>query len=82
MTARAKTDIYHLDLSDAIWLAAPGAAPDDRIEIAHLDGGAVALRNPADPNGTVLRYTAAEWAAFMNGVHDGEFDTPMTGDRP
>ncbi|WTW98242.1 DUF397 domain-containing protein [Streptomycetaceae bacterium NBC_01309] len=80
MNPRAKTDLYLLDLSDATWLAAPGASPEDRIEIAHLPDGAMALRNPADPNGTVLRYTAAEWSAFMNGVHDGEFDAVAPGD--
>lgn len=74
MNDRAKAAIYRLDISDVTWLAAPGAKQEDRIEIAYLDGGAVALRNPADPNGTVLRYTAAEWDAFMSGVHDGEFD--------
>ena len=74
MNAHAKTDLYRQDLSDVTWLAAPGTSREDRIEIAYLNGGAVALRNPGDPNGTVLRYTAEEWTAFMNGVHDGEFD--------
>ncbi|MFP8908516.1 DUF397 domain-containing protein, partial [Streptomyces atacamensis] len=38
-----------------------------------LPGGAVAMRNSKDPD-TVLRYTAAEWRAFVLGVRDGEFD--------
>ncbi|MBA0053955.1 DUF397 domain-containing protein [Streptomyces sp. AJS327] len=72
----AKAELYELDLSDVTWLSAPDSTPNDRLEIAKLPGGAVALRNPADPNGTVLRYTAAEWEAFTLGVRDGEFDLP------
>jgi Domain of unknown function (DUF397). len=72
---REKADLYALDLTDAKWLSAPGSATDDRVEVAMLPGGAVALRNPADPNGTVLRYTAGEWRAFKLGVFDGEFDS-------
>ncbi|MFI1796572.1 DUF397 domain-containing protein [Streptomyces sp. NPDC020379] len=70
---RDKADLYALDLGDAKWISAPGAAPDDRIEIAKLPGGAIALRVPTDPNGTILRYTADEWKAFVLGVRDGEF---------
>ena len=69
-----KSELYAMDISDVTWLSAPGSTSDDRIEIAYLPGGAVALRNPSDPNGTVLRYTAGEWRAFVLGVRDGEFD--------
>ncbi|MDJ1130437.1 DUF397 domain-containing protein [Streptomyces iconiensis] len=72
--AHEKADLYALDLSEATWKSAPGSDPGDRIEIAELPGGAVALRNPADPDGTVLRYTAGEWEAFVLGARDGEFD--------
>ncbi|WP_063729000.1 DUF397 domain-containing protein [Streptomyces sp. RTd22] len=72
--ALAKADLYALDLSEVTWVSAPGADPEDRLEVAHLPNGAVALRNPADPDGTVLRYTAAEWEAFVLGVRDGEFN--------
>ena len=72
---REKADLYALDLADAEWLSAPGSSPEDRVEVAMLPGGAVALRNPADPDGTVLRYTAGEWEAFRLGVADGEFDS-------
>ncbi|GII88585.1 hypothetical protein Ssi03_65750 [Sphaerisporangium siamense] len=69
-----KAELYAMDISDATWLSAPGSTSEDRIEIAYLPGGAVAMRNPSDPAGTVLRYTAAEWNAFVLGVRDGEFD--------
>jgi hypothetical protein len=43
------------------------------VEVAPTPGG-VAVRDSKDPNGPVLRYTHAEWAAFLAGVRDGEFD--------
>jgi Domain of unknown function (DUF397) len=70
---REKAELYALDLTDVTWLGAPGGSSEDRVEIAHLPGGAVAMRNPADPSGTVLRYTAKEWEAFVLGARDGEF---------
>lgn len=36
--------------------------------------GRVALRHSHHPDGTVIVYTADEWAAFTAGVRDGEFD--------
>ncbi|SCK33332.1 protein of unknown function (DUF397) [Streptomyces sp. SceaMP-e96] len=43
------------------------------MEIAFLERGAVAMRNSTDPD-VVLRYTEAEWRAFVLGARDGEFD--------
>ena len=73
-TEQEKTELYAMDISDAVWESAPGTDPDEeRVEIARLPGGAVAMRNSKDP-GTVLRYTEAEWRAFVLGARDGEFD--------
>ncbi|MEV6652763.1 DUF397 domain-containing protein [Streptomyces sp. NPDC051219] len=72
--AREKEELYALDISGVEWLSAPGASEDEeRVEIAYLPAGAVAMRSSADP-GTVLRYTEAEWRAFVLGARDGEFD--------
>lgn len=35
---------------------------------------AVAIRHSVDPNGNVLRFTRAEWRAFIAGIKAGEFD--------
>ncbi|MEV0266606.1 DUF397 domain-containing protein [Streptomyces sp. NPDC050617] len=70
---REKDELYALDISDAEWLSAPGGAAEERVEIAYLPGGAVAMRSSADPD-TVLRYTEGEWRAFVLGARDGEFD--------
>lgn len=72
-SATEKEALYALDISGVEWVGAPGEADAERVEIAHLPGGAVAMRSSADPD-TVLRYTEAEWRAFVLGARDGEFD--------
>ncbi|MFE6892031.1 DUF397 domain-containing protein [Streptomyces sp. NPDC057694] len=65
--------LYTLDLSGVEWHSAPGTEQDEeRVEIAYLPGGAVAMRSSLEPE-TVLRYTQAEWTAFVLGARDGEF---------
>ncbi|GAA1919702.1 DUF397 domain-containing protein [Streptantibioticus ferralitis] len=71
---REKDALYALDLSEVEWVGAPGSDPRNRVEIARLPGGAVAMRNAACPEDPPLRYTAAEWEAFTLGARDGEFD--------
>ncbi|MER5601452.1 DUF397 domain-containing protein [Streptomyces sp. NPDC002265] len=71
---RERDELYALDISDVEWLGAPGTGEhEERVEIAYLPAGAVAMRSSLDP-GTVLRYTEAEWRAFVLGARDGEFD--------
>ncbi|MEU6659927.1 DUF397 domain-containing protein [Streptomyces sp. NPDC046821] len=71
---REKNELYALDISDVTWHSAPGTEThEERVEIAQLPAGAVAMRSSLDPD-TVLRYTEAEWTAFVLGARDGEFD--------
>ncbi|MFI9769740.1 DUF397 domain-containing protein [Streptomyces sp. NPDC052415] len=71
---REKNELYALDISGVEWQSAPGTeAHEERVEIAQLPGGAVAMRSSLEPE-TVLRYTEAEWRAFVLGARDGEFD--------
>ncbi|MGW3329623.1 DUF397 domain-containing protein [Streptomyces rubiginosohelvolus] len=73
-TQQEKDELYALDISEVTWLGAPGTEEaEERVEIAHLPGGGVAMRSSLDPD-TVLRYTEAEWTAFVLGARDGEFD--------
>lgn len=69
----SRDELDVLDLSSVQWTDAPDVTTGDEVEIAHLSGGAVAMRGKADPD-TVVRYTAEEWNAFVLGVRDGEFD--------
>ncbi|WP_328913115.1 MULTISPECIES: DUF397 domain-containing protein [unclassified Streptomyces] len=73
-SAEEKEFLYALDLSGVEWIGAPGTTPGDRVEIAYLPEGAVAMRNGAHPEDPALRFTAAEWEAFTLGARDGEFD--------
>lgn len=71
---RERDELYALDISGVEWHSAPGTeAHEERVEIAYLPEGAVAMRSSLDPD-TVLRYTEAEWRAFVLGARDGEFD--------
>ncbi|MFG2789505.1 DUF397 domain-containing protein [Streptomyces sp. NPDC048419] len=82
--ARERDELYALDISGVTWQSAPGTEEhEERVEIAYLPDGAVAMRSSLDP-GTVLRYTEAEWRAFVLGARDGEFDldpAPRNGGR-
>jgi hypothetical protein len=69
-----KRELYALDLSNVEWVGAPGTHPGNRVEIAYLPNGSVALRNPAAPDEPVLRFDAIEWDAFRRGARNGEFD--------
>ena len=44
------------------------------VEIAELPGGGRAVRDSKNPDGPVLAFTREEWAAFVEGAKDGEFD--------
>lgn len=43
------------------------------VEIAELTD-MIAVRDSKNPTGPVLRFTQAEWQAFIDGAKDGEFD--------
>ncbi|MCO1659141.1 DUF397 domain-containing protein [Pseudonocardia humida] len=62
-------------LGDVAWRKSTASNPSgDCVELAALGGGAVALRNSREPDGTALIYTPAEIAAFLAGAKAGEFD--------
>lgn len=66
----------------AQWRRAGGCVGGDCVEVASLPDGGVALRNSHDPDGVSLRYTPAEWAAFLDGVKGGEFDDLLAAPEP
>ena len=62
-------------LGAVTWRKSTASNPSgDCVEVAALAGGAVALRNSREPEGTALIYTPAEIAAFLVGAKAGEFD--------
>jgi hypothetical protein len=46
---------------------------DNCVEVAHHDGRML-VRDSKDQTGPVLTFNQTEWAAFLAGVHAGEFD--------
>jgi hypothetical protein len=69
-----------MDLRDLEWRSSSVGSGDDpeasRIEVAMLPDGGVAIRDSKNLSLRPHVYTAAEWDAFVKGVHNGEFDGP------
>jgi hypothetical protein len=64
------------------WFTSSFSGPvGHRVEARFLGSGGVAIRHSRDGGSAVLRYTPAEWDAFVEGVKAGEFDRPCRGDR-
>jgi len=62
------------DLAGAAWKKSSRSSGNGQcVEWAPLSG-AVAVRDSKDPTGPVLIFTPDEWAAFVGGAKDGEFD--------
>ncbi|MFE7796957.1 DUF397 domain-containing protein [Nocardia sp. NPDC057440] len=66
-----------VDLSRAQWFkSSRSGANQDCVEVAHLDGDMVGVRDSKNPTGPALVFTPGEWEAFTAGVQDGEFTRP------
>ncbi|MFD0362781.1 DUF397 domain-containing protein [Nocardia sp. GCM10030253] len=67
----------NVNLAGAEWFkSSRSSSTKDCVEVAHLDGGLVGLRDSKNPTGPALVFTPNEWDAFTAGVNDGEFDRP------
>ena len=64
------------DLSDLHWFKSSASALGNCVEVAHLPGGRVALRDSKERAKAAHVYTRSEWEAFLAGVKNGEFDLP------
>ena len=64
------------DLSTLEWRKASfsGGQGGSCVEVAELPDGGRAVRDSKDPDGAKLLFTVGEWAAFLAGAKDGEFD--------
>lgn len=64
------------DLSNLHWFKSSASAAGNCVEVAHLPGGAVAVRDSKNRDKAPNVYTRAEWEAFLTGAKNGEFDLP------
>jgi hypothetical protein len=62
------------DLQNLSWQKAESSNFNGQcVEVASIDEK-VAIRDSKDPDGSVLTCTPAEFAAFLEGARNGEFD--------
>lgn len=61
---------------DATWRKSTKSGNFNCVEVAPQANGNVAVRHSLNPEEEVLVYTPDEWAAFIAGVKNGEFDFP------
>jgi hypothetical protein len=57
------------------WRKSARSSPGECVEVL-IGRESVQLRDSKDREGPVLRFSHAEWQAFLGGVGDGEFDLP------
>jgi hypothetical protein len=63
------------DLSRAAWRKSTHSCTSGCVEVAFVEG-MVAVRDSKNRRGPVLRFTAREWSAFLDGIRGGEFELP------
>ncbi|WP_433792615.1 DUF397 domain-containing protein [Actinoplanes sp. CA-252034] len=65
-----------MDLADATWRKSRRSSDDGTcVEVAVVAGG-VAVRDSKNREGGALKFTYAEWVAFIGGIKAGAFDLP------
>ena len=64
-------------LSNLRWFKSSASASGACVEVAHLPGGGVAVRDSKDRSKAPHVYTRREWDAFVIGVKNGEFEVPL-----
>ncbi|WIM99231.1 DUF397 domain-containing protein [Actinoplanes oblitus] len=62
------------DRQAATWRRSTRSYSDNCVEVADLPDGGRAVRDSKNPDGPILFFTPSEWAAFVGGAKDGEFD--------
>lgn len=60
------------------WFKSSASAAGNCVEVAHLPGGGVAVRDSKDRAKPAHRYSRREWEAFLVGAKNGEFDLPLS----
>jgi hypothetical protein len=64
-----------VDLSAPVWEKSSHSGSNGCVEVAFVNGQ-IAVRDSKHKDGAVLRFSEAEWVAFLSGVADGQFRSP------
>lgn len=64
------------DISHASWISSRFCSNSACVQVAHLPGGMVAVRDSKDTGKAAHVFDREEWAAFVTGVKAGDFDLP------
>jgi hypothetical protein len=64
------------DNPDTEWITSRACNNSACVQVAHLPSGFVALRDSKDTSKPAHVFDGDEWAAFLTGVKNGEFDLP------
>jgi hypothetical protein len=62
-----------MDESSAVWRKSSFSGMNGCVEVAFVNDR-IAIRDSKDQQGPILVFTSVEWAAFLDGVRQGEFD--------
>jgi hypothetical protein len=62
------------DMSVAVWITSRACNNSACVQVAHLPGGLVALRDSKDVTKPAHVFDGEEWSSFLTGVKNGEFD--------
>ncbi|WP_327147147.1 DUF397 domain-containing protein [Nocardia sp. NBC_01329] len=64
----------NVDMSGARWFkSSRSGASKECVEVAHLRGGEVGVRDSKNPTGPALAFAADEWDAFTGALRRGDF---------
>jgi hypothetical protein len=75
MSGQVRSGVSATQLVGAAWRkSSHSGAVGNCIELAPVGGGAVAVRNSRDPNGSTLIYRWDSLMGLVNGARDGEYD--------
>jgi len=66
------------DTSNAAWITSRACNNSACVQVAHLPGGMVALRDSKDTTKAPHVFDREEWTAFLTGAKAGEFDAPLS----
>jgi hypothetical protein len=61
-------------ITNARWIRSRACSAAGCVEVAHLPGGMVAVRDSKDVTKAPHVFDSEEWSAFVTGVRNGEFD--------